>query len=255
MMIRVLILCFFSLPLLAYSQVVNIENKRIYDDSIGWSGSLAGKVAALQNKELYVNIEFKPRVQYKTKKNYCLLLTELAYSRGGSVYANSGMTHFRFARRIKTGPWKWESFAQVQYNVLLLQRVRNLYGTGLRWKWMDITAGKAFVGSSLFFEYEEIRQTNELPNEFNADLRWSTYASCYFASKNDVRFTAATYFQPNIRDLSDYRLSGQYTLLFHLTKKTDFKFELTGLYDTRPPVGVRHLIFDTSVGLVYRIED
>lgn len=251
----VILYVFFGWISTLKSQVINIENKRIYDDSIGWSGALAGKIAALQNRDLYVNLEFKPRVQYKTKKQYYLLFTELSYSKGGAVYANSGMTHFRFAQRIKTGPWKWESFAQVQYNVLLLQRVRNLYGTGLRVKWLDNKAGKAFVGSSVFFEYEEIRQTNDFSNEYNADVRWSNYVSCFFATKNDVRFTAATYYQPKINDFSDYRISGQYTLLFHLAKKTDFKFEITGLYDSRPPIGVRNLIFDTSVGIVYRIED
>jgi hypothetical protein len=108
------------------AQVVNIEGRRIHDDSVGWSGEIAGKVAALQNRDLLFNVEFRPRVQYKTKKHLYLWINEFNYSRSQIVYANAALSHFRYAYRIKTGPWKWESYAQVQYNQLLQQKLRTL---------------------------------------------------------------------------------------------------------------------------------
>lgn len=232
------------------SQVVNIESKRIYEDSSGWSGSIGGKVAALQTRDLFFNVEFKPRIQYKNKKHYYLLISELNYSRGDVTYANAGMSHFRYAYRIKTSPWKWESYAQVQYNQLLFQKLRTIAGTGLRWKFIDRGRAKFFAGSSFFFEYEEIQPEIE----FNADVRWSNYISWFAFNKENVSFTGATYYQPNVTDFKDFRLSAQYSLLFKFSKRTDFKFEFTNFYDSRPPISIRKWVFDTSAGFVVRLD-
>ncbi len=232
----------------ASAQVVNIENKRIYDDTAGWSGTLEGSFSAQQTKDLLYTLNFKTLIQYKTKKHYFLLLNDLSYSAGDVVYANSGMSHFRYAYRIKNGPWKWESYAQVQYNQLLLQKLRTLAGTGLRWKFFDKNNAKFFVGSSLFYEYEEIQPLTE----FNNAVRWSNYLS-WFINKPTYSFSAATYYQPNIQNFRDYRLSGQYTFLFKLRKRVDFKVEFTNFYDSKPPETVRNFVFSSTFGFVVRL--
>lgn len=233
---------------IASAQVVNIENKRIYDDTAGWSGSLEGSFSAQQTRDLLYTLNFKTLVQYKTRKHYFLLLNDLSYSAGDVVYANSGMSHFRYAYRIKNGPWKWESYAQVQYNQLLLQKLRTLAGTGLRWKFYDKNNVRFFAGSSFFYEYEEIQ-----PHiEFNNAVRWSNYLS-WFINKPTYAFTAATYFQPNVQNFKDFRLSGQYTFLFKLRKKVDFKVEFTNFYDSRPPLTVRNFVFSSTFGFVVRL--
>jgi len=248
------LLIFICLGLLwsTYSsaQVVNIENKRIYDDTTGLSGALEGTFSAQRTRDLLYTLAFKTLVQYKskTKKHYYLLLNDLRYSAGDVVYANSGMSHFRYAYRIKNSPWKWESYAQVQYNQLLLQKLRALGGTGIRWKFYDKNNAKFFVGTSFFYEYEEIQPEIE----FNNDVRWSNYLS-WFIVKPTYSFTAATYYQPNVADFKDFRLSGQYTFLFKLKRKVDFKVEFTNFYDSRPPVTVRNFVFSSTFGFVVRL--
>lgn len=51
-------------------------------------------------------------------------------------------------REINNSAWKWESYAQIQYNQLLNQRLRALGGTGLRWKFIDTNNVRFFAGSS-----------------------------------------------------------------------------------------------------------
>jgi hypothetical protein len=109
---------------------------------------------------------------------------------------------------------------------------------------------KFFAGSSFYFEYEEI----EPDIEFNSDVRWSNYISWFIVNKENVTFTAATYFQPNVRDFKDYRILGQYVLQFKLMKKVDMRMDYTSFYDTRPPVNVRKWIFNSSIGFVYRLK-
>lgn len=232
----------------SFTQVVNIENKRIYDDTSGWSGVVDASFSAQQTRDLLLSLNFRTLAQYKTRKHFFLLLNDFGYSKGDVVYANRGMSHFRYAYRIKNSPWKWESYLQIQYNQLLLQRDRSLAGTGLRWKIYDNKQIRFFAGSSFFFEYEEIQPYTE----FNRDVRWSNYIS-WFINKPTYAFTAVTYYQANILNFKDYRLSGQYTFLFKLKKNLDFKFEFSNNFDSKPPQTVRKWIFSSTFGIVLKL--
>lgn len=227
------------------AQIVNIENKRIYEDTSGWSGSLNGSFSITQNGPTLYTAGFRPLVQYKTRKNYYLLISDVVYTASGkTVYANQGMTHFRYARRIKNSPWKWESYAQVQYNQLLNQRVRFLTGTGLRWKFIDTNNVRFFAGTSTFYEYEELTQDNVI----NSNVRWSNYLSWYISTKGGFSFTGTTYYQPRWDKFSDYRFSGQYSISQAINKRLDLRFELNIYYDSRPPTNVRSTVFSSSAG-------
>ena len=248
---------FFILQFQCFSQVVNIENRRIYDDTSGFSGAIDAAFSAVQNKDLLLSGSFRPRIQYKSKKHYYLFLTDWVYTKGASqVYANSGMIHFRYAYRLKTcsdtlkkSPWKWESYAQVQYNQLLDQRLRALTGTGLRVKFYDKNGYRFFAGTSAFYEYEDIR-TSGIVNE---DIRWGNYLSWFIDPKMNFTFSAATYFQPLFTDFHDFRFMGQYAFTFHLFKRVDFRFEFTNFYDSRPPEGIRNWVFNSSIGVRIRL--
>jgi hypothetical protein len=236
------------LPENSSAQVVNIENKRIYDDTAGWSGSVSGTFSAMQTRDLLLGFNFKPLVQYKTRKHYYLLIGDMTYSKGEEVYANSAMAHFRYAYRLRNSAWKWESYAQVQYNELLNQRLRALAGTGLRWKFYDNKTAKYFFGSSVFYEYEEVRPDDQI----NQGLRWSNYLS-WLMNKEHFSFSAATYYQPLFANFKDFRISGQYTLLFKFVKRTDFKFEVTAFYDSYPAENVRNFVFNATFGVQLRL--
>jgi len=237
-------------------QVVNIENRRIYDDTVGWSGSVDAGLSIIDNKDLLLNASFRPRVQYKTRQHYYLFLTDWFYSKGADrVYANAGMAHFRYAYRLnkknatKKSPWKWESYTQIQYNQLLDQRLRTLIGTGIRVKALDKNGYRIFAGTSSFFEYEDIQSSAIV----NRDIRWSNYLSWYFNPKPNFSFTAVTYFQPLWKDFGDYRFMGQYTLTFGAFKRTDFRFEFNTFFDSNPPENITNWVFNSSFGVRVRL--
>jgi len=248
---RLLLLFIFILAgKFTFSQIVNIENKRIYDDTSGWSGSLDASVSAAQNDELFYSAGFRPRVQHKTRKNYWFLISDLSYTGSQTkTYANSGMSHLRYSRRLNNGPWKWEAYGQVQYNELLNQKLRALGGTGLRWKFIDTNNVRFFVGSSLFYEYEELQEEHIL----NEAVRWSNYLSWMINLKSGFYFTAVSYVQPNIEDFGDVRYAGQYSLGMAIAKHVDFRFETNIYYDSKPPVNVREFVFSSSAGLRLRL--
>ena len=245
-----LIFIFLFSGSLAFTQIVNIENKRLLDDTAGWSGSLDGSISAAQNDEPFYSAAFRPRVQYKTRKNYWFLLSDLSYTGSATkTYANSGMSHLRYARRIKNGPWKWESYAQVQYNELLNQKIRTLGGTGLRWKMIDTNSVRFFIGTSTFYEYEELQDEHVI----NRAFRWSSYLSWLINLKSGLYFTGVTYVQPNWADFHDVRYSGQYSFGMAVAKHVDIRFETSIYYDSRPPINVRKFVFSSSAGIRLRL--
>lgn len=246
------ILLVFLLPFTLFAQVVNIENRRNYDDTSGWSGSLDAGGSIAQNTKRFYSMNFRPKVQFKNRKHYYLLLADWNYSgAAGEEFANTGMAHFRYAYRLFNSPWKWESYTQVQYNQLLNQKVRALAGSGIRWKFLDTdtTHIRGFVGTSAFYEYEEL-QTEHL---INKGVRWSNYLSWYMELKNGISFTAVTYAQPLFTDLNDVRIMGQYGIGFHVLKRLDIRMEYNFFYDSRPPVNVPKMVFSSSAGVRLRL--
>lgn len=250
---RILVIsCFMTTQLALYGQVVNIENRRIYEDTSGISGAVDAGFSTIQTASLLLSTSLRPRIQYKTEKHYYLFLTDWRYTKStNQVYANSGMAHFRYAYRLgkgkkgKKSPWKWESYAQIQYNQLLDQRNRSLLGTGLRLKILDRKGYRIFVGSSTFFEYERIQSSNLIIR----DYRWSNYISCYINPIKTFSFTGVTYIQPLWRDFNDFRFMGQYTLAFHLLKSIDFRVEVMCYYDENPPKDVINWTFNSDFGV------
>ncbi|MCC6701727.1 MAG: hypothetical protein IT221_09385 [Fluviicola sp.] len=77
---KAILVLFLMLQVSVSAQIVNIENKRIYDDTSGWSGAIDGSFSAQQNSALFYNLGLRPRVQYKTRKNYFFVLADLSYT-------------------------------------------------------------------------------------------------------------------------------------------------------------------------------
>lgn len=235
-----------------FSQIVNVERARIYEDSGGWAGSIDAGVFAVQNDKLLFTSFLRPKVQYKTRKHYYLFLTDWSYTVGGSeVYSNYGMAHFRYAYRLFDSAWKWESYAQGQYNQLLDERLRTVVGSGIRVKLMDKNNWRIYSGISGFYEYEQQQSTNRETHKF----RTSNYLSWYYDSKKAFSFTGVVYYQPDMGRFKDYRFLGQFTLLFRVFKQIDLKFEINSFYDSEPPIDVRPLVFNGQFGVRIQIQD
>jgi len=286
----IILLIFFSCFSSLISQVVNIENKRINDGSYGLSGALDMTLSTFQQDDLLVTFTFKPLVQYKfgrkknsvleaengetddpdflpqmlnsKNKHLLLLINDLKYSASKEeTFANFGMSHLRYAYRIGESIWKAESYVQIQYNELLLEHVRVLAGGGLRAKFIDNVKHlkdehdrvfRLFVGSSLFYEYQEINHV-ERNIEYINTLRWNAYLSTYFHFKT-IEFTSSTYFQPNISSsIADHRILGDYALLIHISDPFRIKMNVSYFYDSRPAPTVASSMLSMSLGFVYHL--
>ncbi|MCO5259526.1 MAG: DUF481 domain-containing protein [Crocinitomicaceae bacterium] len=271
-----------------FSQVVNIENRRVSDGTYGFSGALNLSFSAQKQKDPLYTFQFKPVIQYKfgdksdikyqkdaindtlklvkikpdKNKHLLLLISDLQYTGSkGKTYANYGLMHLRYAYRIKESGWKWESYSQIQYNQLLLQKVRTIFGTGIRAKLLDVKAKpggyenramRLFIGTSVFYEYEEIHYTHR-PMEYLNAARWSSYISSYFNFKYvEVAFTS--YIQPNLGVFKDFRVLGEYSVFFRISEPFSIRFSFNHFYDSKPPETVTPSTYSFSVGLTYKLD-
>lgn len=231
----------------AGAQIVNIESKRLNNDTTGFDGQLEASVDLSQNNTFLFSANTKAQVQYKWKKDLILVLGDWRFSTGEGVrFMNDGMGHLRYNHKFLK--WlRWEVFTQVQYNELLNVKLRFLAGTGPRFKLTPWEKYKLYAGTLYMFEYENVAVDDTL----HLDHRMSAYLSWNLDPTGSFSFTGTTYYQPLFKDWADFRLAGMYSLRFKIIKRLMFKVDFNFLYDTRPPSNVSPVVYGMKTGVIF----
>ena len=229
----VLFLCFAPA---VKAQVVNIERQRISADSTGWFGSAHMSFAASKTTREILSLFAGGLVEYKSKSNkdLWLLISEFSLITGDNEdFSNTGFGHLRYNRKLNDA-FRWEAFAQIQYNGLTKIDTRTLYGTGIRIKLTPYETAKFYLGVAYMYEYEK----NLDPVDFHYDDRMSSYFSFTLLPEDNVTFMSTTYMQPRLDLWSDYRITNETTLHLGITKKLNLDVTFKYNYDVAPPEGV-----------------
>ncbi|HWA05738.1 MAG TPA: DUF481 domain-containing protein [Ignavibacteria bacterium] len=231
----------------ALSQVVNIESRRMRSDTTGWIGTAEASFQFSKSVDEIFDLGALIHLQFKGKNDLWLFLNEMRIIKGaGTQFVNSGFAHVRYNRKITKEFLRWEFFVQYQYNKALEVGQRVLAGTGPRFKLYDSDKFRAYVASLYMFEYQE--SVDKLIIERNH--RTSSYLSFTF-DFDRVEFSNTIYFQPNMRDLKDYRVLSQSDLLFKIFENLKFKTGFNYRFDTRPFPGVPKTTYYLSNGLLF----
>ena len=229
------------------SQVVNIESKRMRSDTTGWSGSAEADFQLSKAVDEIYDLGGKIHFQYKGKNSLWLFLNEYRLIKGaGTEFVNSGFAHVRYNHKITSEMLRWEVFSQYQYNGALDVGLRILAGSGPRFKIYDSETFRTYAAVLYMFEYQESVDKSIIERNH----RTSSYLS-FTVDVGKIELINTTYFQPNMKNLKDYRVSSQSDLLFEIFENLDFKTGFTYRYDTRPFPGVPQVTFYLSNGLVF----
>ncbi len=230
-----------------YGQILNVENLRIKTDTIGWAGKIGLDFSMTKNTKSLMILGNKTHVQFKTKKSLFLLLGQynLMISDKNHLIDKS-VLHFRYNYKFNDRV-VGELFLQGQQNSISKIDFRGLSGLGIRFKLSKTKNMRYYFGTGFMYEYEK-----DFVSTTAAQLvRSTSYFSFSIYPTSSVSMVSTTYFQPAISHFSDYRLSTQNSLFFHLTKKMSFKTSFNLAYDTMPIVGVPKMQYNLSSGLVY----
>ena len=227
------------------AQVVNIESRRMRSDTTGWIGTAEASFQFSKSVDEIFDLGALIHLQFKGKNDLWLFLNEMRIIKGaGTQFVNSGFAHVRYNRKVTKELLRWEFFTQYQYNKALEVGQRVLAGTGPRFKLYDSDNFRAYIASLYMYEYQE--SVDKLIIERNH--RTSSYLSFTFDFER-VEFSNTIYFQPNMRDLKDYRVLSQSDVMFKIFENLKFKTGFNYRYDTRPFPGVPKITYYLTNGL------
>jgi hypothetical protein len=224
------LLVFILFAFTVNSQVVNIESKRMRSDSLGWLGEAEANFQLSKTVERIYDFGAKIQFQFKAKNDFWLFLNEYRHVEGaGTQFVNSGFTHVRYNRKITKEFLRWEIFGQLQFNGVLDVNLRALAGTGPRFKIYDSDVFRVYVACLYMYEYEE----NNNRTIFFRKHRTSSYAT-FTIDVGNLEFVHTTYYQPNMADLKDFRVSSQSDVLLKIFEGLKFKTSFSYRYDSKP---------------------
>lgn len=233
-----------------FSQLVNIESRRMQTDSVRFAGNANLTFNYQKTNDITLNVfksSVSSQVKSKNLKHSILILGnyDLASSNKSKIN-NAGFSHLRY--NYKCNDWlRWEVYTQLQFNELLSLKYRYLAGTGARFKLNKGQVVRMYIGVSSFYEYEQIQ---DLQQTVNSDLRMSNYfvLSIKFP-KNRGEITSTTYYQPLFRQFYDYRLTNQSLVQLNITKQLSITTSVNYFFDFNPPEGVKQSNFSLNNGL------
>lgn len=246
--VLLLVLCF---SLSANAQILNAESLRRVTDTSGFSGTASLRFSLKRNTRQFFTIASNVHLQYKMDPHLILFKTDVAFDQiEGQQLENSLITHIRYNYELNERI-KWEVFLQGQNNKITLISFRGLIGTGPRFKLSTSEKYKFYLGTLVMYEYEKI---DDGITPIQRDYRGSTYFSFSLYPIETLSFSSTTYYQPQISELNDYRISNQSTMLISVFKKISFLVNYTFTFDTFPAVGVPRSQYEFTTGLAYSFD-
>lgn len=229
-----------------HAQVINIEDKRIKTDTVGWSGSGELSFYANKNNDMLISLQTDLHLQYKSKKSLLLLLTDIATVQvnDNKSFVNSGFQHVRYNYKIRDR-FVWEGFVQGQYNEPLAIDYRLLAGTGPRFKVYGTDTFRLYVASLYMYEIESNPGELDLQNNH----RLSSYISFTVSPTDKFSLVSTTYYQPRIDDFTDRRISTTLDLKSYITDNLYMKINYNMLDDSAPAEGIVNTIYEFTAGI------
>jgi hypothetical protein len=233
----------------AQAQIVNIEKERIRNqDSIALAGKLSTTFNLTQNKNLLINSDINPHLQYKNRKHILLGIAQWEYAALNKKNINNGgYVHLRYNYALFKNS-KLEIFTQLQYNKVWNMPYRYLLGAGPRFKLLDAQKQKIYTGPLYMYEIQSVKADNYIQHNH----RISTYVSWNTQLTSSLSFNGTVYYQPKIDQFSNYRLTGLCELNVVISKKLTFDNRFSYIYDQTLTTDVPASSYRYTAGLGYK---
>lgn len=233
------------------AQIVNVESLRRISDTSKWSGAANLDISLIKNTQSIFKITNKIRLQYNTEKNLYLFINDLKLEQiEDNSFVNKGIQHLRYNRKI-IERLKLEVFAQSQYDAISDIKFRGLLGIGPRFKLSKSQDYRFYLGTLLMYEHEE---SSDSATEILRDVRGSAYFSCSLYPLEHISLVSTTYYQPLLKQFSDFRISNETSLGIKVLKNLLFKTTFTYNFDASPIVGIPKTQYELTNGIVYTFD-
>ena len=243
----VVIALFFFQHNALHSQIINIENRRFYNDTTNLVGRIKFGLTGFNNTSDIFEIGSSLNTQYKNGNNKFMIVADLHVMKSNAVKVdNTAYVHFRYNYSLSK-LYAIELFCQTQYNDIIKISNRSIVGTGLRLNVVKTNKNHLFYGLGAFYEHQE--------NNFDKILwnivRLNTYLTYHYQVSPFIEFTNTFYYQPNVSNFSDLRIYNEFALIIDISKRFGFESGCFVLYANRHGIGIPHVIYKYDNKLTY----
>lgn len=239
-LISVCIFLTFSSSLWSQS-VVHAELGRLKADEQGFSGNIEMGLNFVQNINNVFSSQNASQFQYVSKRHVFTSLNALNLTVFNETRVlNDGFQHLRYGNTI-TKKIRWEGFLQAQYNEIIKISGRYLAGTGPLFKIIDAEKDSVnlYYSTAYMLEYEE-----ETTGIINRHQRWNNMLSANWPISDKVDLSLVSYYQPDLSDFKDFRVSSEILLKINIIKRLNLKYSMALFYDTKPPEDIRKTFYN-----------
>ncbi len=218
---------------------INTEQFRENISGHGFKGNAGLEFGLNSGNSNYISVSGNMRLDYYEEDYHLFLVSNYEYKEGNDEkILNHGFAHLRCDINLNTKT-SWEIFTQIEFNDLIALNERSLLGTGFRFDVLkyfhqedSTSAFKIFLGIGAMYENEIY---NAQPGTITKDLIRSTnYIDIYWRINDIVNFSLVNYYQPYVKDISNYRLLTDASVQFKISSNLTFSVHLLNRYDNKP---------------------
>lgn len=216
---------FFLFPIICNSQILNIENKNLFDkiDSnrvLKFSSEFGFQY--LENTKSLLNFQNSNHIQFKIKKSDLSFITDLQILKSGKeTLLNSNILYLKWNYQLSNYLFI-ESIVQHSINKVYFINKRDLFSLGFKEKIFQDSVFKITTGNSLFIEKISIRDTLNYRLNFYIDSKINVSKS---------KFGLGFYYQPEVRNFLDYRFLINSDFEIPISKKVSLKTQIIWIKD------------------------
>ena len=176
----------------------------------------------------------------RTERNFGYLDLSGDYARlSGVVSVAKWFAHLRHNFQLGPDVW-WEEYAQLESDRFRRVTLRELVGSGPRFRLFQHPIFELFVGSSYLIEHTELDSSDRSPEGQGTFERWSNYVALTFKPQDRILLSSVTYLQPRIDRFSDYKVLSVSGADFKITSLLHSRIDVTTHYKSKIPSDVRH---------------
>jgi len=238
---------------LVYSQMVNIESKRMQTDSIRFASINEFSSWFNDNNGQYLfSNTLSSTNQFKSKNLEHIFLIlgnyNVIFSKS-KKFQNAWLLHARYNYQLST-LFRLETFVQYNGNRILDVEERFVGGIGIRLKPISSKRGNLYLGNSFMIDLEENNSENISYYRYRNNLYISVTS---LLAKDKIELTNTIYWQPNYADLQDFNILEQFKFSSKISKNLNFFLLLDYFLDSRSPLDRVQYYFSTKVGVGIKI--
>lgn len=251
-------LAVFTLGSILWAQI-NTESMRKGDFLTGLHPAINLDVGIVAGNSKLLSINSTLRFDYLKGEGHTYLTSSRQLDQTDSLIINKGFVHLRRTQSLR-GNIFVEVFVQQEFDQFIHLKDRILAGGGLRLLLVEVNANKKeppilklYSGLGFMWEQERISNPKDPDDSLKNLLRSTNYLVLKWEPDDRLLIQATTYFQSDVRHVSDFRMLFDGGLSFTLTGKLTAVIKFYARYDHDPPAGLNLKKYDIELtnGLAY----